>query len=323
MPRQARLDTPGTLHHVIIRGIEKSDIVYNDIDRESFCDRLGELSNDLNTPIYAWVLMTNHAHILLKSGEAGLPAYMRKLLTGYAINFNKRHNRHGHLFQNRYKSIICEEDTYFKELVRYIHLNPLRAGMIESYSALHRYKWSGHSVIMNRRKNTWQDRDYVLKWFGEKEGEARKHYREFVQKGIEMGEQSHLTGGGLVRSMGGWSQVKALRRIGEKEEYDQRILGSGQFVKKITSDIELAKKYRYTSSERKKKVQEIIDTRCKKNDITIDAIKNGSRIRSVSKIRRELSIILVKEYGLSMAETARQLGVTTSAVAKNLIRVKE
>jgi hypothetical protein len=264
--------------------------------------------------------MTNHAHILLKSGAAGLPPFMRKLLTGYAVTFNKRHNRYGHLFQNRYKSIVCEEDAYFKELVRYIHLNPLRARLVESYPKLHWYKWSGHSVIMGRRKNTWQDRAYVLSWFGKKTGEAKQHYREFVQAGIEIGEQPNLVGGGLVRSMGGWSQVKALKRVGEKEESDERILGSGEFVQKITEDIDLAKKYRLTPNEGEKEVKKLIDLHCKKANVSINALKRGSRVRAVSRVRRALSIIFVEEIGLSMAETARQLGVSTSAIAKIILR---
>jgi REP element-mobilizing transposase RayT len=128
MPRGARLDAPGTLHHVMVRGIERKRIFADDKDRKDLMDRMGDLAVETGTAIYAWALLNNHAHILLRSGSCGLPAYMRRLLTGYAISFNRRHHRHGHLFQNRYKSIVCEEDPYFRELVRYIHLNPLRAG---------------------------------------------------------------------------------------------------------------------------------------------------------------------------------------------------
>jgi REP element-mobilizing transposase RayT len=121
MPRQARLDAPGTLHHVMVRGIEKRYIVDDNLDRENFVTRMGELCLETKTVIYAWALMSNHAHILLRSGPEGLSRYMRRLLSGYAITYNLRHRRYGHLFQNRYKSIVCEEDVYFKELVRYIH----------------------------------------------------------------------------------------------------------------------------------------------------------------------------------------------------------
>ena len=163
------MDVAGTLHHVMLRGIERRDIVDDDADRENFVSRMGSIALETGTSIYAWALMTNHAHILLRSSEIGLPAFMRRFVSGYAVSYNRRHRRYGHLFQNRYKSIICEEDSYFKELVRYIHLNPLRAGIVKEMAALDRYKWGGHSVIMNRCKNAWQDRDYVLQWFGKKE----------------------------------------------------------------------------------------------------------------------------------------------------------
>jgi len=109
MLRRARLDTPGTLHHVMVRGIERRRIVDDVADRKNFIQRMGELSADTKTPIYAWTLMTNHAHILLRSSEIGISGFMRRFLTGYAISYNRRHRRWGHLFQNRYKSIICGE----------------------------------------------------------------------------------------------------------------------------------------------------------------------------------------------------------------------
>jgi putative transposase len=104
MRRQARLDAPGTLHHVIVRGIEKRRIVDDGKDRENFVKRMGEIALKSATTIYAWALMTNHAHMLLRSGKKGLSGFMRRLLSGYAISYNIRHKRYGHLFQNRYPS---------------------------------------------------------------------------------------------------------------------------------------------------------------------------------------------------------------------------
>jgi putative transposase len=98
MPRGARLDAPGTLHHVIIRGIERRKIVGDDQDRDSFVGRMADRAAETTTTIYAWALLDNHAHILLRSGPEGLPAFMRRLLTGYALAYNRRHRRFGHLF---------------------------------------------------------------------------------------------------------------------------------------------------------------------------------------------------------------------------------
>jgi putative transposase len=115
MPGLARLDAPGVLHHVIIRGIERRKIFIDDQDRKSFLDRLSILISETQTACYAWAFMSNHAHFLFKSGNAGISTLMRRLLTGYAIYFNRRYIRHGQLFQNRYKSIICQEDIYLKD----------------------------------------------------------------------------------------------------------------------------------------------------------------------------------------------------------------
>ena len=136
MPRKARIDAPGALQHVIARGIERRKIFRDEIDRDNFLDRLGTILSDTNTVCYAWALLPNHFHLLLRTGTVPLSNVMRRLLTGYAVSFNLRHQRHGHLFQNRFKSILCQEDAYLMELVRYIHLNPLRAKSVNGLTDL-------------------------------------------------------------------------------------------------------------------------------------------------------------------------------------------
>ena len=153
MPRQARLDAPGALQHVMARGIERRKIFLDDKDRTSFLERLALILEETQTQCYAWALIPNHFHILLRIGTTPLSTVMRRLMTGYAVTFNIRHRRSGHLFQNRYKSVVCEEDTYLLELTRYIHLNPLRAKLVEDLKSLDKYQWAGHSAILGRRKN--------------------------------------------------------------------------------------------------------------------------------------------------------------------------
>jgi len=126
MPRKARIDAPGALHHIIVRGIERRKIFYDDKDRNNLIKQLDAVLTNTQTPCFAWAFLANHAHLLLRTGTAPIATTMRRLLTGYAVSFNRRHRRHGQLFQNRYKSILCQEDTYLLELVRYIHLNPVK-----------------------------------------------------------------------------------------------------------------------------------------------------------------------------------------------------
>jgi putative transposase len=209
MPRQSRIDAPGALHHVMIRGIEKTVIFRNDNDRDLFLDRLGGILLQSSTPCYAWSLLDNHAHFLLRTGTIPVAHVMRRLLTGYAVTFNRRYRRHGHLFQNRYKSILCEEDAYLQELVRYIHLNPFRAGLVRDLKELGQYAYSGHSAVIGKRKRPWQDRDYVLKFFGRTEWEATRGYVSYVAKGVGQGRRAELVGGGLLRSAGGGRDCRA------------------------------------------------------------------------------------------------------------------
>ncbi len=98
MPRKARIDAPGALHHIIVRGINRRKIFFDDPDRDDFLDRLGGILSDSQTPCFAWAFMTNHLHMLLRTGAVPIATVMRRLLTGYAVNFNRRHRRHGHLF---------------------------------------------------------------------------------------------------------------------------------------------------------------------------------------------------------------------------------
>jgi REP element-mobilizing transposase RayT len=150
----------------MVRGIERRAIFREERDRADFVDRVAALAEAKGWTVVAWALLPNHAHLLVRSGRRPLAAAMRSLVTGYAGAFNRRHKRHGHLFQNRYKSVV-EEDPYLQGLARYIHLNPLRAGLVRDLTALDRYRWTEHSAVLGRVKRPWQAR---LRSWGTSEG---------------------------------------------------------------------------------------------------------------------------------------------------------
>jgi len=322
MPRGSRLDAPGTLHHVIVRGIEKQVIVSDDADRDAFVLRMGEVATSTRTSIYAWALMCNQAHILLKSSDAGLSTFMRKFLTGYSGYFNRRHERHGHLFHNRYRSIVCEEEIYLLRLVSYIHLAPLRAGEVGSPEELERYPWTGHVVLMGHKESQWQDRDYVLKRFAKKQGAARTACREHLEHEMRLGEQPSLTGGGLMRSVGNWSAVRSMRHRGERAASDERILGSSEFVRKIIDEAEDSVKAQLTIPGKYARADQAIVRRCSETGISPQALQGGSRRRECSNLRKELVRQFVLEWGLSCVETGEKLGISSSAVSQILKRIE-
>ena len=315
MPRSARLDAPGAVHHVIIRGIERRKIFRDSRDRNNFLERVGKLVPETNTACYAWALMSNHAHFLFRTGDVGLSTLTRRLLTGYVVSFNRRHKRHGQLFQNRYKSIICQEDIYLKELVRYIHLNPLRAKVVSDISDLNKYDYSGHSVLTGNKKCEWQDTDYVLSYFGKRVGASRKRYIAYVEEGIKQGRRPELVGGGLIRSLGGWAEVKKMRLRGQDRiKGDERILGESDFVMDVLSqaDEKYSRQYElkrlgYDLERLEWKVTEIYG-------IDKEELHLSGRQKIRSEARSLLFYWAVRELGISGTSLAKRFKMSQSGV---------
>jgi len=248
---------------------------------------------------------------------------MRRLLTGYAQQFNRRHKRHGQLFQNRFKSILCEADAYLLELVRYIHLNPLRAGIAEDLESLKIYPYSGHGVIMDKLAYDWQDVDYVLKMFAQRGGTARRSYAIFVEKGAKLGRRPELTGGGLVRSAGGWSALMALRSKSFRIMGDERILGSSMFVEEVLRQANEAYE-RKTYVQAKGLNLEYIKLKVSEYfDIKVEFINGTGKQRMVSQARSIACWLAVDKLGASGRQVARDLGMSPSAVSKAMTRGRE
>ena len=320
MPRNARIDAPGALHHIIVRGIERRKIFNDDVDRVNFLDRLGKVFSETHTTCLSWPLIPNHFHLLLRTGACPISTVMRRLLTGHAMNFNRRHRRSGQLFQNRYKSILCQEDTYLLELVRYIHLNPLRARLVTDIKALDKYPFCGHAVIMGKKKKEWQDDAYVLKLFDKKRSTARRHYKIFIQKGIQDGKRPELTGGGLIRSSGGWSVIKSLRRANIHFKSDERVLGDSDFVEGVlkAADEFLERKYQLKSQGYD--IDKIADRVAEIFSIKPEEIFQPGKQPVKVKARSLLCYWAVRELGFTMADLAPKLNISQPAVSMSARR---
>ena len=315
MPRKARIDSPGALHHIIVRGIEKRKIFEDDKDRNHFIKRLEDILTEAETPIYAWALIPNHVHLLLKTGLTPIATIMRRLLTGYAVYFNRRHRRHGHLFQNRYKSILCQEEPYFRELVRYIHLNPLRAKLVNDTKALGKYLYSGHSAVVGKVKRDWQQVDYVLGFFGKRKSDARKAYRNFVEQGVKQGRRPELTGGGLLRSIGGWMALSALRGEALRVKGDERILGDSDFVEAVLKEADEQLERRYRLKAEGFDLDRVAGRVAQVLDMPLEVVWEKSRRPQVAAARSLLCYWASKELAMSMTDLARRLNLTQPAIS--------
>ena len=320
MPRQARIDAPNALHHIIVRGIERRKIFHDDSDRKSFLERLGSILEETSTACYAWALLPNHFHLCLRTGTHPIATVMRRLLTGYAVTFNRRHRRHGHLFQNRYKSILCQEDRYLLELVRYIHLNPLRAHVVKNIKELDSYPYVGHSVILNKKKNGWQDVEYVLALFGSKKAAARRQYRAYVEEGIAQGRRPDLIGGGLVRSLGGWEKIKALRKKDIRLKGDERILGDTDFVLAVLEESEESLERRYELETQGVNLDDVARRAAFLFGIEPNEIYTSGKQPSLVGARSLFCYWAVRELGISATALARKLKLSQPAVSISVKR---
>jgi len=320
MPRKARIDMPGGLHHLIFRGIERKKIFQDDVDRKNLLGRLDKALISSETSCYAWALMPNHVHLLLRTGKVPLATVMRRLLTGYAVTYNHRHRRHGQLFQNRYKSILCQEDPYLLELVRYIHLNPLRARIVPDLRALESYPYTGHSVILGNQKNSWQDTGFVLGYFDRKVFLARRRYRKYVEEGVAEGKRPDLVGGGLIRSLGGWREVKKLGRGGDRLKGDERILGDSDFVMEVLKVSEEEMERRYRLKVAGYDLEKLASHAAKLFGLKMEELLRPGRYEKVVAGRSLFCYWAVRDLGISATELAKRIGISQPAVSYSVQR---
>ena len=303
MPRLSRIDIPGLLQHVIVRGIERRNIFNDDDDRQHFVDRFTALCAETGVRCYAWALLSNHFHLLLMPTTTSLAVFMRRLLTGYAVSFNRRNRRSGHLFQNRYKSIVCEEEPYLLELVRYIHLNPLRAGIVSTLTELEDYRWTGHAILMGNRQCAEQDTDAILALFGRNTKTARQSYRQFVADGIKTGHREDLVGGGLKRSQGD-------RSNSEYESFDERVLGCGDFVDSLNLQDSLRDRVQKPVS-----LDLLVDVVAAVVDLDSDSVTTPGKCRAPAAARGIICHLATFELGYSGKDVGMFLNLGPTGVS--------
>ena len=320
MPRRARIDVPGALHHIIVKGMEGKKIFDDDQDRTDFVERLGTIIKDTNSQCLAWALIPNHFHLLLKTDTIPIATVMKRLLTGYAKYYNWRNKRRGPLFRNRYKSILCQEDAFLLELVRYIHLHPLRARMVGDIKGLDRFPYAGHAVLMGKKRAAWQNTRDVLKRFGDSVTLARKRYKAFLKKGIPESIQLGLNGSGVIRDTGGWPSLKALRGSGDWQRGDERILGDDNFVESVLA---LAKEDLGGDIRPQAKGVDIEIITRRVADLMViapDQIWAPGKKPQTVKARSLFCYWATSELGLSQAWLSQKLGLSQPAISAAVAR---
>lgn len=304
MPRQARIDIAGGLYHVISRGNERREIFRQNCDYEEFYKRAAQAVAETGQKCLAWALIPNHFHLLILRGKRPLSDTMRKLMTGYVGYFNRRYRRAGHLFQDRYKAILCQEEEYLLELAAYIHLNPLRAGLVKQYKALAGYKWCGHGEALTGGGGLLA-RELLLEHFGDRMTSAVKKYDLFVEERVGRYKRGEFSGGGVIRSAGGYKAVGSISRRGERELADERVLGDGDFVASVLKELA-------ASESGKAGKAEVVAETAKLTGLDKNLIFNHDRSPDTVKFKAVYCFLMREKGGVSGVTLSKELGLLIS-----------
>ena len=220
MARKARVYCPGAFYHVILRGNSGQTIFFDDRDRMRFYLLLQEGVERFGHRIHAFCLMTNHVHLATQVADISLSRILQNLCFRYTRWVNWRQGKTGHLFQGRYKAVLIDADTYLQELTRYIHLNPVRAGVVREPE---KYPWSGHRAYLGLETIPWLTTDWVLSQFSKRLSVARRAYMRFVQEGKGGGRQEEYYRG---------------------SDADSRILGDDTFIERVLDEKQMRQRHR-------------------------------------------------------------------------------
>ncbi|MGD8469615.1 MAG: transposase, partial [Desulfobacterales bacterium] len=223
-------------------------------------------------------------------------------------------------FQNRYKSILCQQDPYLLELVRYIHLNPLRSGVVKNFNALGEFAYCGHAAVLGRLRQPFQDVETILNLFDSNLTAARKKYIAYVQKDAERGRRPELTGGGLIRSAGGWSAVKGLRRSNARVKGDERILGDNDFVTTVLEAAQEQLERKYQLAAKGFDFEKIVERVAAVFGIDAHQVLAAGKHPPTVKARSVLCYWAVRELGMNGTDVAEKLGCSQPSVSKSAKR---
>lgn len=285
MPRGPRIDFPGAFHHVYGRGIEKREIFRDDVDRKEFRRRILLNLKRTKASCLAWVFLPNHFHLLFHSEEGVLSRFMHRLMSGYSMYFNKKHVRVGHLFQNRFRSSLIHSEPYLLEVIRYIHLNPVRAGVVHTLEDLSVYPWSGHRQILDSSEPLWADFPFLRGFFGGNTlKETRENYVKFLEMGLRADPSVSFSDGSSTGEERG-HEDRAVASMGNEEEE-----GMKEFLR-VSCRV------------------------CRSMGIPSDHLRRTRRDRISSNVRRAILKECVTGMGMPLSDVCSWLGITNAGGA--------
>jgi len=289
MPRGPRLDAPGVVQHVMTRGIERRQIFENADDYEDLLRRLDRVLVECGVSCLAWALMPNHVHLVLGRTHVPLSRVMARVNTGYAVRFNRRYQRSGHLFQNRFASRLVRTTEDLLQLIRYVHLNPLAARLVPSLPALEAFPWCGHGALSGRMApRPFHSVERALELFGATATTAHRRLRAWMTLGIDDGSEESPP---LAETVG-----------------PVRLMRSTTYVKTLAAHDTVDGLLRRVGAE---------------FGVTLADLRSGSKRRALVRARAALCDLASRELGMSGRQIARVLGVAESTVSRAVAAARD
>ncbi|HET6630638.1 MAG TPA: transposase [Woeseiaceae bacterium] len=284
MSRPHRLHVPGAFYHVTLRGNHRQDIFFTERDRLLFLEILAETITRFGSRVHAYCLMTNHVHLIIQVGSVALGRVMQRVAGTYARRVQQRLDTTGHMFEKRYHPVLIDADRYLLAVVRYVHLNPVKAGLAANAAD---YRWSSHQTFVGARAEPWVTTEFLLGMFNVQADVAVSAYRRLVEgctNGFDVADDP----------------------LGKRNAADPRVLGDDEFVAKLHG--------RSCRPEPRKSLRDIIDEATDRFSIPVQALYSTSRAHGVAKARAWIAFQAVNLKVATMSDVARQFGRTEGAL---------
>jgi putative transposase len=290
MARPLRVEVAGGLYHVIVRGNERKSVFRDDADRRGYLERLAFYRGKFGFRLVGYCLMDNHVHLAIERGKFPLSRIMAGLQSSYTQYFNRRHGRVGHLFQGRYKAFLVEKDRYALALLRYIHENPVKAGIVERPEE---YAWSSDRFYRRGRGPEWLDVDGMLAMLGNRRSAAVRGYRRLMREGVEEPYEELRSFGQAVKGEEAFAN-RMLESIGEPP-----VLRRGLTVEAVGREV------------------------ARLEGVSLVKMRGVGRDRRASRARLMVAWVGRQVGGISIARSAKYFSRDTSTMAKGLVRLEE
>ena len=283
MPRKPRIFFTGAFYNVILLGNAGQNIFFEDKAQEYFCRLIKEGREKFEHRIHAFCLMANHVHLVIQVGETSLSRIIQNLSQRYTNSVNRRQKRTGHVFQGRYKAILIDAENYLLELVRYIHLNPVRAGIVKRAED---YPWTSLRAYLGKERLPWLNTDWVLAHFGTRKREAQKRFKDFIQEGMDEGHREEF----------------------HKGTKESRILGDDTFAEEVLAAKGEKRGWRVT-------LDEILERVCDEYEIHSRDVIAAGKHHGLSEARAMISWLIREAPHLSLTELSRRVNREISSLS--------